>query len=251
MSDFESTSVEMAEVAEQPDETGVEDQEVAAPEVEAEEPETEPEVEESEGKSDADAAFAQMRRENEQYQADLEAAREELDELRAAQAQSEARSEAISKLTGDENGEIAALAEVTGMSEDEIIAEMEAAQESAQKDLRIQQLEERVESVEAERLMQADLDALRKIDPSLESLEALGDEYVRYVGAGLGPEDAYWAIKAKESANRATPPKSVGKVATGAMEKDYFTEAEIDAMSPEQRAKNYKKIIASWERNSG
>lgn len=241
-------SVEMAEVAEQPDETGVEDQEVAAPEVEAEEPETEPEVEESEGKSDADAAFAQMRRENEHYQAELEAAREELDELRAAQAQSEARSEAISKLTGTENGEIAALAEVTGMSEDEIIAEMEAAEESAQKELKIQQLEERLNSVEAERLMQEDLAALRKIDPSIGSLSDLGDDFVEYMQAGLSPESAYWAIKAKEQANHATPPKEMGKVSTGSAEKDYFTEAEIDAMTPEQREKNWKKIINSWGR---
>ncbi len=247
MSDFESTSVEMGEVAESPDETGVEDQEVAVPESEAEELEVEPE-EEHEGRSDADAAFAQMRRENEQYQAELEAAREELDELREAQAQAEARNQAISKLTGDENGEIAALAEVTGMSEEEIIAEMEAAQESAQKDLKIQQLEERVESVEAERLMQADLAKLQKIDPSLRRLEDLGEEYIRYVGAGLEPEDAYWAIKAKETANHATPPKEVGKVATGTAEKDYFTEAEIDAMTPEQLAKNHNKILASWDR---
>lgn len=250
MADFESTSVETPEVAEPAEETGVEDLETAEPESEAEEHDVEPE-DDSTGKSDADAAFAQMRRENEQYQAELEAAREELDELREAQAQAEARTEAISRLTGNENGEIAALAEVTGMSEDEIIAEMEAAEESAQKDLKIQQLEERVNSVEAERLMQADLATLRKIDPSLTSLEALGDEYVRYVSAGLEPEDAYWAIKAKEQANRATPPKEVGKVATGTAEKDYFTNAEIDAMSPEQQRKNWKKIIASWERNSG
>lgn len=251
MADFESTSVETPEVAEPAEETGVEDLETAEPESEAEDYEVEPEEEEPTGRSDADAAFAQMRRENEQYLAELEAAREELDELREAQAQAEARSEAISKLTGNENGEIAALAEVTGMSEEEIIAEMEAAQEAAQKDLKIQQLEEQVSSVEAERLMQADLNRLRKIDPSLTSLESLGEEFVRYMAAGLEPEDAYWAIKAKEQANRATPPKEVGKVATGTAEKDYFTNAEIDAMSPEQQRKNWKKIIASWERNSG
>lgn len=253
MSDFESTSVETSEVAEPTNETGVEDQEFAEPESEATETEENEDVEpeESEGKSDADAAFARMRRENEQYLAELEAAREELDELREANAKTEARNEAISKLTGNENGEIAALAEVTGMSEEEIIAEMEAAQESAQKDLKIQQLEERVNSVEAERLMQADLATLQKIDPTLTSLESLGDDYIQYVSAGLEPEAAYWAIKAKETANRATPPKEVGKVSTGPADKDYFTEAEIDAMSPEQQRKHYKKIIASWERNSG
>ena len=250
MSDYENTSVEMQDVADPADETGVEDQDFAEPESEDLEPEEMGEA--GDGRDDtsreADAAFARMRRENEQYQSELEAAREELEELRSAQAQIDARNEAISRLTGNEEGEIAALAEVTGMSEDEIRAEMEAAEESAQKDLRIQQLEEQVNSVEAERLMQADLERLRRIDPTLKSLEELGDEYIRYMGAGLDPEDAYWAIQAKKGAYKATPPKEVGKVATGSAEKDYFTEAEIDAMSSEQLTKNWKKIMASWER---
>lgn len=234
-------SVEMQEVADPAVETGEEVQEVTDPESEA----TEPAPEES-GRTEADAAFAQMRREKEQYMSELQAARAELDALREKEAQTEARNNAISKLTGDENGQIAALAEVTGLSEEEIIAEMEAAEESAQKDLRIQQLEERINSVEAERLMQADLAVLQKIDPTIASLNDLGDEYVQYIQAGLDPENAYWAIKAKEQANHATPPKEMGKVNTGSAEKDRFTEAEIEAMTPEQRAKNYKKIIASW-----
>lgn len=237
-------SVEMQEVADPAVETGVEGREVTEPESTADEVQTE----ESTGKSEADAAFARMRRENERYMSELEAARAELSELREEQAQAEARNDAISRLTGDENGQIAALAEVTGMSEEEIIAEMEAAEESAQKELKIQQLEERLNSVEAERLMQEDLAALRKIDPSIGSLSDLGDDFVEYMQAGLSPESAYWAVKAKEQANHATPPKEMGKVSTGSAEKDYFTEAEIDAMTPGQREKNWKKIFNSWGR---
>ena len=236
MAEFESTSVETTEVAEPSEEvTGVEEQETAEPVSETEPEET--------GKDDA--AWARMRRESEQARKDLEAAQRELAELKAS---AEARESTYSRLTGNDNGNIAAIAEATGMSEDEVIAEIEAAEESAKKDLLIEQLREQVTSIEAERLMQADLEEIRKIDPSLKSLEDLGQGYVDYVSAGLSPVRAYWAVKAEERANQATPPKEIGKVETGTVEKDYYTDAEIDAMSSEELTKNWKKVMASWDR---
>ena len=239
MAEFESTSVETSEVAEPTEEvTGVEEQETAEP-VSEESPEPR--------RTEEDAAWARMRRESEQAKAEAEAAKRELEELKAA---NEARQSTYSRLTGSDNGEIAAIAEATGMSEDEVIAEMEAAEESARKDMRIAELEKQVDDIEAERMMQADLAELRKIDPTLKSLEDLGDGYIEYVASGLSPERAYWALKAEEQAKRAEPPVNAGKVATGTAEKDYFTDAEIDAMSPEQQRKNWKKIMASWDRNA-
>ena len=248
MAEFESTSVETSEFAEPTEEvTGVEEQETAEP--------VSTESEQPTGRTEEDAAWARMRREAEQARKDAEAAQQELAELKAS---TEARNTAFSRLTGkDEGAEIAALAEITGMSEDEVAEIYERETESAQKDLRIAELEEQMTSIEAERLMQADLQALRKIDPSLKSLEDLGDEYFRYISVVdpqtgepfMTPEDAYWAIRAKREANLATPPKEVGRVATGTAEKDYYTDAEIDAMSSEQLSKNWKKVMASWERN--
>ena len=245
MAEFESTSVETSEFADPTEEvTGVEEQETAEPVSE--------ESEEPTGKTEEDAAWARMRREAEQAKKDLEAAQQELAEMKAS---TEARSSAFSRLTGKgEDAEIAALAEVTGLSEDEVAEIYEREVESAQKDRRIEQLEEMVSTIQGERLYQADLDRLRKIDPSLTDLESLGDEYMRYMSAVdpetgapvMEPEDAYWAIKAKQRANQATPPKEVGKVATGTAEKTKFSEAEIDAMSSDQLKKNWKKILASW-----
>ena len=246
MADFESTSVETSELAEPTEEvTGVEEQETAEPVSE--------ESAEPTWKTEEDAAWARMRREAEQAKKDLEAAQQELAEIKAS---TEARSSAFSRLTGKgEDAEIAALAEVTGLSEDEVAEIYEREVESAQKDRRIEQLEEMVSTIQGERLYQADLDRLRKIDPSLNDLESLGDEYMRYMSAVdpetgapvMEPEDAYWAIKAKQRANQATPPKEVGKVATGTAEKTKFSEAEIDAMSSDQLKKNWKKILASWD----
>lgn len=246
MAEFESTSVETTEVAEPSEEvTGVEEQETAEP-VSEESPEPR--------RTEEDAAWARMRRESEQARAEAEAARRELEELKA---QNEARQSTYSRLTGSDNGAIAAIAEATGMSEDEVIAEMEAAEESARKDMRIAELEEQVTNIEADRLMQEDLQRLRKIDPTLKDLSSLGDEYFRYMSATdedgnsiMTPEDAYWAIRAKQQAHEATPPVSAGKVATGTAEKDYYSDAEIDAMSSEQLTKNWKKVMASWDRNA-
>ena len=243
MSEFESTSVEMEEVAELPEEdTGAEEQEVAEPESEVEETQ-------ERHKNTADESFAEMRRQ-------LKDAQRELAELRAS---NEARSSAFAHLTGrEENGEIAALAELSGMSEDEVAEIYEREHESAQLKLENEQLRQERDDAIAEKAMQIDLKRIQKIDPSVKSLEELGDEYVRYVSVIdpttgqplMTPEDAYWAVKAKKTANRATPPKEVGRVATGTAEKDYFTDAEIDAMTPEQLAKNHKKILASWDRNN-
>ena len=236
--EFENTSAEMQEVAEPATETGAEVQEVAEPESEVAEETV------AHQKTSADASFAEMRRQMQEARQEAEDARAELMEL---QAQNEARQAAYSRLTGKgEDADVAALAEITGMSEDEIRAEMEAAQESAQKDLRIQQLEQQVDNANAERMIQAHLTELRKIDPSLKDLDQLGESYYDYIAVGLSPEDAYWAIKAKEKANHATPPKPAGKVVTGAPEQDKFTDKEIDAMSSDDLRKNWKKVFASW-----
>ncbi len=93
-----------------------------------------------------------------------------------------------------------------------------------------------------------DLEEIRKVDPSLKSLDDLGEGYIEYVKAGLPPVRAYWAVKAERDANRVTPPKEIGRVETGTAEKDYYTDAEIDAMSSEELTKNWKKVMASWDR---
>ena len=230
--------------------TGVEEQEVAEPaeveetETSAEEPEVAEPVSEEHQKTEADARFAEMRRaqqEAEKRAADAEA---ELEQLRT---QSEARDAAFARITGrDEDGDIAALAELTGMSEDEVRAEMEAAEESVQKDLKIQQLEQEVMDIRVDKIMQEHLAEVQKIDPTIKSLAELPEEFDDYVRAGLSAKAAYWAVKGEEIAHRSTPPKPPGRVASGTAEKETYSEAEIDAMSSDQLKKNWKKVFNSW-----
>ena len=193
MAEFEATGVNETEVAEPSQEdTGVNEQESA--ETVSEEETVEEEVQEEVQDSETNAAFARMRREAEQARSEAEAAQKELAELKA---KNDAIAAAMSRLTGNDNGDIAAIAEATGMSEDEILAEFEAAEESAQKDLVIESLQEKITTLEADTLMQRDLAAIQKIDPTVKSLEDLGNEYGDYIIAGLSPEAAYWAIKGK------------------------------------------------------
>ena len=99
-----TTSVETSEVAEPTEEvTGVEEQETA-------EPVSEETVEEEPKKTEEDAAWARMRREAEQARKEAEAAQKELAELKAKE---DARESTYSRLTGSDNGDIAAIAEAT------------------------------------------------------------------------------------------------------------------------------------------
>ena len=248
---FEDVTVE------EPVEIDVEDQEVVDPEPEtteegAEDQEvTAPESEEPEksGKTAADAAFANMRRraeEAEQRQAEMEA---ELEDLKAKQA---ARQAALANMDIDE---IDAIAEAAGISREDVLdtiereeAAAEAEIESKEKDREIEVLRAKVNEVEAEKAMAEDLAMLQTIDPELKSLDDLGDDYAAYIGAGLTAEQAYYAIKGRELTTKATPAKAPGKITEAAPpEKGYFTEEEVDNMTPAEQRKHHNKIIASMK----
>lgn len=221
-------SAENQEVAE-PEEVetpSAENQEVAEPE----------ERSESEGRSSADAAFAEMRRR-------AEAAERKAAEYEAEQA---AREEAIKQLTnGNENGIEAAIAESYGLDVDDVIATLDAHTESAKKDLRIEELESEIVDIQAEKQMEDDLRLIQSIDPTITKLSDLGETFLNLTAAGVNATDAYYAAKGRQITEKAIPPKPIGKVGTTVQEKEYFTEAEVDAMSEEEQRQNYEKIMKS------
>lgn len=232
MSD-ENLGVEVQEVTDPVDE-GAEVQEVTDPAVEIEEGKKTPQ----------DAAFAQLRREN-------EAAQREIAELKRAQAENEARKNAIQKITGRENAEISAIAEQMGLETDDFLATLSAEEASQQKDIRIQMLESELQEVKADRQVQESINELQKIDPNIKSIDDLGDGadmFIDYISKGLSVESAYYATKAKEINTRVTPPPEIGKANMTPPEKSFFTEAEVDAMTPEEQKKHADKIIASMPR---
>lgn len=185
--------------------------------------------------SSTNRAFQQMRKANEELQRQLD----------ALEAEKKAREETYNRLVGADASDISVIAEASGLSEDEVRAEFAHSQENYEKDMKIQSLEQQLIDIEAEKAMQEDLQAIRRIDPSIKSLDSLGESFLNYINAGLNAEDAYWAIKSKEQAHKSTPPKEIGKVVTAPAEKEHYSWAEINAMSSEEKARNWKKILNS------
>lgn len=238
-------------------ETDVEDQEVVEPEEEeaegtgAEDQEvTEPESEESEesGKTAADAAFAKMRRRAEEAERAQAEAQAELNKLKAEQA---AREAALANMDIDE---IDAIAEVKGISREEVLENLQREQDAAQaeidskeKDQLIENLRMQLDVVEAEKMMAEDLAMLQtKYDPSLKSLDDLGEDYAAYIAAGLSPEQAFKAIRGSEMFTKSTPAKAPGEITDAAPpEKDYVTEEEVANMTSQERYDNAEIIMAS------
>lgn len=203
---------------------------------------------EPEGKTDADAAFAELRRraeEAERAQAEAQA------ELERMQARADAREAAMENMDVDD---IDAIAEQAGISREEVIAAIDREEAAAQaeiearrKDERISELESQLDDVSAEKRMQEDLALLQKIDPNLKTLDDLGEDYAAYIGAGLSAEQAYYAIRGKELTTQATPAQAPGKIENSEPpQKTRFTESEIDAMSSEELKKNWEAVLNSW-----
>lgn len=233
--DNENLGVNESGVAE-PTETGVNESEVAEP--------TTPEQEVPNGNT-ASEAWARMRREAADNARRAEEAERELAEMRA---ESEARANAISRLTGRENGDIEALAESMDVDSAELMSIISAEQTSAKKDREIESLQGQIASLNADKQMQADLIKIQAIDPAVTSLSQLGESFANYIKAGLSAEDAYFAVKSREQVKKPIAPKAPGKVNNEPPEKDFFTEAEVDAMTPEQQKANFKKIRASMSK---
>lgn len=227
--------------------TGAEAQEVAAPATESAEmqeviaPAGTPQETAAGGKTEADTVFAKHRSAREQAEQRAAEAEKELAELKAV---NEARTAALRRI-GGENAEINALAESIGADPEDILATLDAEQESAKKDFEIERLRNEVNSAKAEKQMQSALLEIQAIDPGVKSLYELGDAFAEYIGAGLSVENAYYAVKAKEHDTKVVPPKEIGRINNEPAGKDFFTEAEVDAMSEEQQRANYKKIMDS------
>ena len=220
---------------------GAEEQEVAEPAVEeagAEEQEVaEPAIE---GKTEADSAFAELRR------------RAEEAERKSAEfeTQNQQMIEALGLYFDGDNPTdlaIAARANAKQISPDEERAQYEAEQERQTMSEENKRLQEEIIALRAEQMMTKGLSEIQQIDPDVKSLEELGDSFANYIRAGLSSVDAYYAVKAREAKEKITPPKAVGKVITTKGESSYFTKEEVEAMSDEELDKNWEAIQKSYK----
>jgi hypothetical protein len=190
-------------------------------------------AEQSTGKTDADARFAQMRRENEQ----LRAERDQLNETLGLFFEGDTDQKIVS-----------AQAMAQNKTEDEIRAEIEAENERERLEDELAQKESELLSYRVQARMSEDLKAIQAIDPNVKDLDSLGQDYFDLIADDkISAVQAYFAAKAKAAAEKAVAPAEVGKVNQSEGPKDSYTKEEVEAMSPAEVREHYDAIRQSMK----
>lgn len=212
------------------EETSANIQEVAAPETveenssEVEETSTEApkseEVAKPQQDSATNAAFAQMRR-------DAEAAKRKNDLLMNSLKQY--------GYQGSEE-EIAdqLMAQKLGKNVDDVRNERIRQQQQFDAQQRAKAENDYLVKQVSQYMMQEDLRKIQAIDPTVKSLEELGQDFIDLISKGTEVEIAYHAVKAKENAHKKPVPKNLGPIGTKTQEKDFFTKDEVDNLTDKQ-----------------
>jgi hypothetical protein len=213
-------SAEMQEVAEPAEDAleGAEEQEVAEPD-EAEDF-TEEEAEEPSGRTEADARFAEMRR-----------------QLESLQRENKMMHGALGRYFDGETAEelsINANAYAEDRDPDEYREAWEHNRQFEEMQAENAGLKEQLLNMEVDRLMREGLRDIQVIDPNVKSLEDLGESFGRFIAAGLSSTEAYWACKAQENREKVQPPGAIGRVDDSHAEREYFTSEELDNLTDEQ-----------------
>lgn len=228
-------SAENQEVAEPETDSlaGAEEQEVAEPDTA--ESSTEVAEEQAHQRTEMDAAFAEMRRQNQQLE-------------REARMMQEALSTYFEGETAEELS-INANAYAQQRDPDEYRKEWEKQQDYERAILENETLKEQMLELEVDRRMESALRTIQEIDPSVKSLDELGESFVNMIAAGLSDKEAYYATLAMNSKEKVFAPSPIGKVSDNRVERDYYTSEEIDNLTDEELddPKIWEKVMRSMD----
>jgi len=228
-------SAEIQEVAEPETDSlaGAEEQEVAAPDTA--ESSTEVEEEPTHQRTEMDAAFAEMRRQNQQLE-------------REARMMREALSTYFEGETAEELS-INANAYAQQRDPDEYRKEWEKQQDYERAIQENETLKEQMLELEVDRRMESALRTIQEIDPNVKSLDELGASFVNMIAAGLSDKEAYYACLAMNSKEKVFAPSPIGKVSDNRIERDYYTSEEIDNLTDEELddPKVWEKVMRSMD----
>lgn len=217
------------------EETGAEDQEIAATGEVEETGAEEQEVAEP-ARTEQDAAFAQMRREKEELSR----------QLAEAQKQSKEYEDALGLFFDGEEKALQAQAYFNERPIEEVRAEQEMQSQLAELQERNQTLEQQLVQQQAQAQMDADLAEIQKKHPEVKSIGELGNAYLAFRFNSIGEtsaEQAYQMMKAYQKQTTPKKPPIIGGVSTTSRpSSDYFTREEVEAMSAEEVSKNYDAI---------
>ena len=233
----ENTNIESAEIQEvaepEMDEAleSAETQEVAEPD-EAEYSEDTQEVETHE-RTEADARFAEMRRQNQQLERDAQMMRE-----------------ALSRYFEGETAEelsINANAYAEERDPDEYRQEWEREQDYERAIRENEELRDRMLEMEIDKRMEEGLREVREIDPNVKSLDELGESFIHMIAAGLTTKEAYYATLAMKNNEKVYAPDPIGRVSDNRVERDYYTSEELDNLTDEELDANWDKVMRSMD----
>jgi uncharacterized protein YoxC len=122
-------------------------------------------------------------------------------------------------------------------------------QEEAQRQAELEYYKQR----EIERLMADDLAKIQKLDPTVKSLNDLGQDFFDLKAAGIDAEIAFGVLQKKKQKETKIPPAEVGKVNSNSKaEKDYYTSEEVDRLSEKELEnpeiwKVVRKSMTKWK----
>ena len=233
----ENTNIESAEIQEvaepEMDEAleSAETQEVADPD-EAEYSEETQEVETHE-RTEADARFAEMRRQNQQLERDAQMMRE-----------------ALSRYFEGETAEelsINANAYAEERDPDEYRQEWEREQDYERAIRENEELRDRMLEMEIDKRMEEGLREVKEIDPNIKSLDELGESFIHMIAAGLTTKEAYYATLAMKNNEKVYAPDPIGRVSDNRVERDYYTSEELDNLTDEELDANWDKVMRSMD----
>lgn len=229
------TSEETVEVAEplNEDEESVETAEVADPS-ESEEVVSEPEENQEGGRTAQDSAFAEMRRRNRELENDNKLMFDALNRY----------------FTGDDARELSIQANAYADSRDpeEVRAEFERSREAEELRSKNEELQEQLMNIQIEQRMAEDLRTIQGIDPTVKSLDDLGESFINYISAGLDATDAYYASLLKDQKEKVYPPSEIGRISDTKIDRDYYTSEELDNLTDEELDANWDKVMRSMKR---
>ena len=226
-------SAEIQEVAEPETEAleSAETQEVAEPD-KAEDSTTEV-AESKPQRTDSDAAFAEMRRKNQELE-------------REAQMMREALSRYFEGETAEELS-INANAYAEERDPDEYREEWERQQDYEKAIQENEELRSQVLDMRVSEMMREGLREIQEIDPSIKSLDELGSSFAKMIGAGLSNKEAYYATLAMNNKDKVFAPDPIGRVSDNRIERDYYTSEELDHLTDEEMDANWDKVWRSMD----
>ena len=232
----ENTNIESAEIQEvaepEMDEylESAETQEVAEPDT-AEDSESE--YGSTSGRTEADARFAEMRRQNQQLE-------------REAQMMREALSRYFEGETAEELS-INAHAYAEERDPDAYREEWEREQDYERAIRENEELRDKMLEMEIDRRMRDGLREIQQIDPNVKSLDELGESFIHMIAAGLSNKEAYYATLAMKSREKVLAPSAIGRVSDNRIERDYYTSEELDHLTDEEMDANWDKVMRSMD----